>query len=124
VKKLLFGKLLEKKVCYLKFKRQYVIEGFVVDFYCHKLNLEIKIDGKIHDKQKDYNDTSQMINESVEIYFIRVINEMINHDLNFLLNKIKTYMETPSPMGEGWGEGFIAKYKYVKKIFLTLINNF
>jgi len=107
VKKLLFGKLLEKKVCYLKFKRQYVIEGFVVDFYCHELNLAIEIDGKIHDKQKDYDEARQMITWSGDIYFIRVTNEEINHNLNILLNKIKTYMGTPSPVGEGRGEGFI-----------------
>jgi len=47
-----------------------------------------------------------MIIGSGDIYFIRVTNEEINHDLSILLNKIKTYMETPSPVGEGWGEGF------------------
>jgi len=30
-----------RKFCNLKFKRQYVIEGFVVDYYCHELNLAI-----------------------------------------------------------------------------------
>jgi len=49
----------------------------------------------------------EVIPESGDIYFIRVTNEEIKHDLNILLNKIKTYMETPSPVGEGRGEGFI-----------------
>ena len=32
----------------LKFRRQHVLQGFVVDFYCHELKLAIEIDGKIH----------------------------------------------------------------------------
>jgi very-short-patch-repair endonuclease len=31
----------------LKFRRQQVIDGFIVDFYCHSLNLAIELYGKI-----------------------------------------------------------------------------
>src|SRR5688572_10595335 len=32
----------------LKFRRQHVIDGFVVDFYCPKLRLVIELDGSDH----------------------------------------------------------------------------
>ncbi len=32
----------------LKFRRQYLINGYVVDFYCPEFNLAIEIDGSIH----------------------------------------------------------------------------
>jgi very-short-patch-repair endonuclease len=35
------------------FRRQQVIAGFIVDFYCHKAALVIEVDGKIHDGQKE-----------------------------------------------------------------------
>lgn len=35
------------------FRRQQVIQGFIVDFYCHKAALVIEVDGDIHDLQKE-----------------------------------------------------------------------
>lgn len=33
----------------LKFRRQHLIRGFIVDFYCAELRLVLEIDGPIHD---------------------------------------------------------------------------
>ena len=35
------------------FRRQQIIAGFIVDFYCHKAGLVIEVDGDIHDFQKE-----------------------------------------------------------------------
>ena len=35
------------------FRRQQVIAGFIVDFYCHKAGLVIEVDGDIHDLQRE-----------------------------------------------------------------------
>src|SRR3990172_6754032 len=32
------------------FRRQQVIAGFIVDFYCHKADLVIELDGNIHER--------------------------------------------------------------------------
>ncbi len=37
-----------KRFLGLKFRRQHVIRGYVVDFYCPDLKLAIEIDGSIH----------------------------------------------------------------------------
>jgi very-short-patch-repair endonuclease len=37
----------------LHFRRQQVILGYIVDFYCHKAELVIEVDGDIHDLQKE-----------------------------------------------------------------------
>ena len=52
--KIVWEALRNKKFLGLKFRRQHVLKGFVVDFYCHSLNLAIEIDGGIHQKQVDY----------------------------------------------------------------------
>ncbi len=73
----------------LKFRRQHVIEGFVVDFYCYELNIAIEIDGKIHERQNEYDELRQSLIEEKGIKFIRVTNEEINRDINILLERIK-----------------------------------
>jgi very-short-patch-repair endonuclease len=35
------------------FRRQQIIAGFIVDFYCHKVALVIEVDGDVHDLQKE-----------------------------------------------------------------------
>ena len=35
------------------FRRQQVIAGFIVDFYCHMAALVLEVDGDIHDLQQE-----------------------------------------------------------------------
>lgn len=35
------------------FRMQQVIQGFIVDFYCHKAALVIEVDGDVHDLQQE-----------------------------------------------------------------------
>ena len=82
--------LLRNKKCLgLKFRRQHVIEGFVVDFYCHKYKLAIEIDGGIHNKQKDYDQLRQQEIEAKFNTVIRVKNDDIIDNCTVLMNKIK-----------------------------------
>jgi len=36
------------------FKRQRIVYGYIIDFYCHPLRLGIEIDGSIHQNQRLY----------------------------------------------------------------------
>jgi very-short-patch-repair endonuclease len=72
----------------LKFRRQHVIKGFVVDFYCDRLKLAIEVDGKIHDNQKEYDELRQKVIEEYQVEFIRVSNTEVFNDINILLNQI------------------------------------
>ena len=65
-----------------KFRRQHEIEGFVVDFYCHELQLAVEIDGKVHERQREYDELRQRLIEERGIEYIRVTNEEINSDIN------------------------------------------
>ncbi|MBI4310594.1 MAG: DUF559 domain-containing protein [Chloroflexi bacterium] len=33
----------------LAFRRQQIIDGFIVDFYCHRIGLVIELDGSVHE---------------------------------------------------------------------------
>src|SRR6266850_1876847 len=36
-----------------KFRRQKVVDGYILDFYCHAAKLGIEIDGRQHDPKRD-----------------------------------------------------------------------
>jgi len=84
--------LRNRKFMNLKFRRQHVIEGFVVDFYCHDLRLAVEIDGGVHARQRDYDELRQILIEEKGIRFLRVSNAEINRDINHLLVRIKDYL--------------------------------
>lgn len=46
--KILWEHLRAKRFKNFKFRRQQIIEGFIVDFYCHSLGLIIEVDGEVH----------------------------------------------------------------------------
>ncbi len=46
--KLLWGHLRRHNLLGVKFRRQYVIEGYVLDFYCPELALAVEVDGSQH----------------------------------------------------------------------------
>jgi len=83
--------LRNRKYRNLKFRRQHVIDGFVVDFYCHELSLVIEIDGKIHDKQKDYDKLRQSLIETKGFRFIRITNKQLRDDEFILYRMLDKY---------------------------------
>jgi very-short-patch-repair endonuclease len=48
--KLAWSLFFGRKLLGLKFRRQHVIDGFIVDFYCPALRLVVEIDGSVHDE--------------------------------------------------------------------------
>ncbi len=48
----LWSELKGKKLLGYKFRRQYVIDKYIVDFYCIELKLIIEVDGASHDEEK------------------------------------------------------------------------
>ena len=81
--------LRNRKFLDLKFRRQHVIKGYVVDFFCKELNLAIEIDGKIHEKQKFYDEVRQDILVNSGINIVRATNSEIMQSFHTLLDRIK-----------------------------------
>jgi very-short-patch-repair endonuclease len=80
-----------------KFRRQHVIEGFVIDFYCIRHHMAIEVDGKIHERQKEYDELRQRLIEERDVRFIRITNEEVNRDIEILFRKIKESQVSPLP---------------------------
>jgi very-short-patch-repair endonuclease len=105
--KIVWELIRNRKFMGLKFRRQHVIEGFVLDFYCHEAKLGIEIDGGIHFRRKDYDKLRQEVIESEDIKIIRVTNKEIADNKSSILGKIKETIvdrPVPLPLGEGGKE--------------------
>lgn len=71
-----------RKINGFKFRRQFSIGGYVLDFFCPVLKFVIEIDGGIHLRNdvKEYDKFRQEYIESGEIEFLRFTNdEVIDH---------------------------------------------
>jgi very-short-patch-repair endonuclease len=77
---LLWSKIRKKALGY-EFHRQVPIDEFIVDFYCHELNLAIEVDGSSHERKHDYDFHRQRTLEGLGIRVIRFDNEDINKGL-------------------------------------------
>ncbi len=51
---LLWEKLRHNQLHGLHFRRQQVIDGFIVDFYCHARALVVEVDGDVHSQTSEY----------------------------------------------------------------------
>lgn len=80
-----------------RFKRQYSIVNYVVDFYCAKYKLAIEIDGKIHQRldNRKYDQYRTRYLESLGIKEIRFNNESVNNDITKVIKDIVKNLPSP-----------------------------
>ena len=79
------------------FRRQQIIDGFIVDFYCHKAGLVIEVDGPIHQKKKIEDAERTAIFSDQGLRVIRFTNYDVMMNLNGVLQTILRTLKTNSP---------------------------
>ena len=74
-----------------KFRRQYSIDKYVIDFYCPQLKLAVEIDGDVHDipEQKEHDIDRQNYLEKFGIKFLRIRNEELFGNPNKAFDRIE-----------------------------------
>ncbi|MFH1386155.1 MAG: endonuclease domain-containing protein [bacterium] len=89
--KILWEQIRKRKVNGHKFRRQYSIKGFVIDFYSPEVRLGIEIDGGYHlsRNQRNYDKARQKLIECLEINFIRFTNEEVFNNLEQVIASIR-----------------------------------
>ena len=70
------------------FRRQQIIAGFIVDFYCHEAGLVIELDGSIHVKQSVEDVKRDKVLNEMGLRVIRFWNGDIENNLAEVLRKI------------------------------------
>jgi very-short-patch-repair endonuclease len=76
----------------LKFRRQQVIAGFIVDFYCHSVRLAIEVDGGVHDAQREYDMERSDVLGRLAVRVIRFRNAEVQNDIEGVMRKLATYL--------------------------------
>ncbi|MEO8611553.1 MAG: endonuclease domain-containing protein [Chloroflexota bacterium] len=70
----LWGRLRNRQLGGAKFRRQHVIDRFIVDFYCQEYRLVIEVDGSIHEYTQAEDAVRQEFLESLGLRVIRFSN--------------------------------------------------
>jgi len=94
--KLLWGKLRNNQLG-VKFKRQYSVMNYVIDFYCHSAKLAIEIDGGIHAIQtnRKYDMYRTDYIKSLGINEIRFNNYDVLNNLEIVILHITNNLPSP-----------------------------
>ncbi len=84
----------------VRFRRQYILDGAIFDFFCPQLNLVIEVDGDIHDETantiKDKK-RDEYFYEEHHIKTLRFTNDEIFNNLENVMNIIKQQIQKHSP---------------------------
>ena len=85
--RILWAKLKGKSVFGFKFRRQFGIDEYIVDFYCPELKLAIEVDGDTHfiGNAPEADKIRQEKIESYGIKFLRVTNNDVYKNLDGVL---------------------------------------
>jgi len=93
---------LKNKATGYHFRRQHVIEKFIVDFVCLPKMLVVEVDGDVHDYQKEEDAERTQYLEAAGFKVIRFKNDEVLSDSDKVLSQIKQVLEA-LPLGEGVG---------------------
>ena len=77
----------------IHFRRQQIIDGFIVDFYCHSVGLVIEVDGEVHENQVAYDAERDAILKARGLKVLRISNERVRTDLDGVLELIRAFIE-------------------------------
>ena len=108
----------------LHFRRQHIIQDFIVDFFCYDKMLTIELDGGYHEteeqKEKDQYRTSEL--KCLGYTELRFKNEEVIGNLDGVISEIKhTAMQLPSLQGGAGGRPVVALSSGTAAVHLGLL---
>lgn len=89
--KILWSHLKGKQIEGCKFRRQYSVAQFVIDFYSPEIKLAIEVDGDSHFQTgvPEYDKERQQFIESTRISFLRFTNDDVQSNLSSVCEVIR-----------------------------------
>ena len=92
---ILWSKLKNRQMMGYKFRRQYGVGRYIIDFYCPKLRLAIEVDGNIHDLELiiEKDNSRQKYIQSFRIKIKRYTNNDIINNLNGVLKNLRNTIQ-------------------------------
>ena len=95
LEEILWTHLRNRKCLGIKFRRQYSIDQYVIDFYAPEIKLAIELDGGVHTKpdQHAYDSIRQRYIELFGVTFCRLTNEEFEGNPEKAFEKIETVIK-------------------------------
>lgn len=87
--KILWEKLRHNRLDGFQFRRQQIINPYILDFYCHAKAPVVEVDGDIHDLQKDYDAERSSHLTACGFRMLRVRNDDVMQNLIVVVQKIR-----------------------------------
>ena len=88
----------------LRFRRQHVIDRFIVDFVCLPAKLIVEVDGGIHEKQVRRDEERDARLQGAGYLILRYTNNNVLGEIDRVVDDIRRHLaasiESPSPPGE------------------------
>ena len=78
------------------FRRQQVIAGFIVDFYCHKVGLVVEVDGDVHDLRKEEDERRERVLSEMGLRVVRFGNDEVMRNLSAVAGRIREVIDVLS----------------------------
>jgi very-short-patch-repair endonuclease len=78
-----------------KFKRQFSIENYVLDFYCPEFKLAVEVDGEVHNARRAYDEYRTRTLKAYGVVEIRFSNVEVIKNLGKVVGYIKGYLTSP-----------------------------
>jgi very-short-patch-repair endonuclease len=109
--RLLWRALKANRFEYLHFRRQQVIDGYIVDFSCHAASLVVEVDGSVHQRrhEDDVNRDTVLVAHGLRV--LRVTNDEVLSGIDNVLERIwnavhddEVVNTSPFLLGKGIGD--------------------
>ena len=100
-KKIWYEVLCRKQFEGYKFTRQKPLGGYIVDFYCSKLQLVIEIDGDSHAENKEYDKTRTEVLSQLGLRVLRYTNRDVCNNIEGVSQDLMQIIEPPYPPCQG-----------------------
>ena len=93
--------LLRDRRLALKFRRQYPIENYVVDFYCCEMPLAVELDGGVHShpSQMKKDAAKDDYLRKIGVRMLRLPNGLVTEDPEGFVRKVKDALEMVRGIG-------------------------
>lgn len=93
--KLVWSKIRNKQIEGCRFRRQYSIGAFVIDFYSPELRLALEVDGDSHfvDGAQTYDNERELFLKDQGTKILRFTNSQVYQDLDTVLEAISTKIQ-------------------------------
>ena len=73
----------------IHFRRQQIIDGFIVDFYCYAAGLVVEVDGPVQEQEADYDAERDQVLSARGLCVMRFPNSEVMQDLERVLARIE-----------------------------------